>query len=77
MRPPIDFTRWYFLNDADARALFEKQVDLFLASDTYRGLMIDRRFWPANVRSFEHRWSRYKRELGLLDFNDLIDIIKC
>jgi len=39
----------------------------------YRGLMIDRNFWPADVRSFERLWSSYKREMGLLDFADLID----
>ena len=39
----------------------------------YRGLMVDPRFWPASVRSFENLWSRYKRQAGLLDFTDLID----
>src|SRR5205807_2697814 len=40
----------------------------------HRGLMLDRRVWPAAVRDFEQRWSRYKRESGLLDFTDLIEI---
>jgi DNA helicase-2/ATP-dependent DNA helicase PcrA len=40
----------------------------------YRGLMINRNLWQANVRDFERSWSRYKRELALLDFPDLIEI---
>src|SRR5581483_2545793 len=36
-----------FLNDPDARALFEKQIDLFLATDNYRGLMVDLEDFPA------------------------------
>jgi DNA helicase II / ATP-dependent DNA helicase PcrA len=39
-----------------------------------RGLLVNRNLWPANVRNFEHKWSRYKRELKLLDFCDLIEI---
>jgi hypothetical protein len=38
-----------------------------------RGSMIDRRHWPAEVRDFEALWSRYKRNVGLLDFADLIE----
>ncbi|HTZ96267.1 MAG TPA: glycosyltransferase [Terriglobales bacterium] len=30
-----------FLNDPDARARFRQQIDAFLASDKYRGLMVD------------------------------------
>jgi DNA helicase-2/ATP-dependent DNA helicase PcrA len=40
----------------------------------HRGLIIDPRLWPASVHDFEREWSRYKRELGLLDFTDLIEI---
>jgi superfamily I DNA/RNA helicase len=40
----------------------------------YRGLMIDPHHWPISVRDFERDWSRYKREMGLLDFTDLIEI---
>jgi peptidoglycan-N-acetylglucosamine deacetylase len=40
-----DGTNWVdistFLNDADARALFRQQIDAFLATDKYRGLMVD------------------------------------
>jgi len=39
----------------------------------YRGLMIEPRFWPARVGGFERKWSRYKRDAGLLDFCDLIE----
>jgi superfamily I DNA/RNA helicase len=40
----------------------------------YRGLMIDPSRWPANVRDFEKKWVRYKRDRDLLDFCDLIEI---
>jgi len=39
----------------------------------YRSSMIDRQFWPANVREFEHSWSRHKRREGTRDFVDLIE----
>ncbi|HXR17611.1 MAG TPA: glycosyltransferase [Terriglobales bacterium] len=35
----VDITS--FLNDGDARALFRRQVDAFLATDKYHGLMVD------------------------------------
>jgi cellulose synthase/poly-beta-1,6-N-acetylglucosamine synthase-like glycosyltransferase/peptidoglycan/xylan/chitin deacetylase (PgdA/CDA1 family)/spore germination protein YaaH len=35
-----------FLNDADARATFRKQVSAFLASDHFRGLMVDFEAFP-------------------------------
>ena len=35
-----------FLNDPDARALFRKQVAMFLASDRFRGLMVDFEAFP-------------------------------
>ena len=37
-----------FLNDAQARALFRQQVAAFLASDKYRGLMVDFEAFPKN-----------------------------
>jgi DNA helicase-2/ATP-dependent DNA helicase PcrA len=40
----------------------------------YRGRMIDPKRWPAEIRDFERDWTRYKRESGLLDFSDLIDV---
>ena len=40
----------------------------------YRGLMIDPKRWPTKIRDFDRDWSRYKREMGLLDFSDLIDV---
>jgi peptidoglycan-N-acetylglucosamine deacetylase len=45
-----------FLSDPDARSLFRQQIDVFLASDKYRGLMID----------FED-FSLSKGEAGFLD----------
>lgn len=42
----------------------------------YRGRMIDRKRWPARVLDFERDWFRYKREMGLLDFTDLIDVCR-
>jgi cellulose synthase/poly-beta-1,6-N-acetylglucosamine synthase-like glycosyltransferase/peptidoglycan/xylan/chitin deacetylase (PgdA/CDA1 family)/spore germination protein YaaH len=45
-----DGTNWVdistFLNDPAARAEFRKQVDTFLASDKYRGLMVDFEEFP-------------------------------
>jgi DNA helicase-2/ATP-dependent DNA helicase PcrA len=35
--------------------------------------MLNPDFWPANVRDFNQRWSRYKQERGLFDFCDLIE----
>jgi peptidoglycan-N-acetylglucosamine deacetylase len=35
-----------FLNDPDARARFEKEIDAFLATDKYRGLMVDFEEFP-------------------------------
>ena len=40
----------------------------------YRGLMFPREGWPATLVAFEKRWTEYKRENGLLDFTDLIDV---
>ena len=37
-----------FLNDADARARFRQQIALFLATDKYRGLMVDFETFPKN-----------------------------
>jgi hypothetical protein len=54
----VDITS--FLNDADARSLFRQQVAAFLATDKYRGLMVDfeeipprpsRVTWPCCRRS--------------------------
>ncbi|HEX6504280.1 MAG TPA: glycosyltransferase [Terriglobales bacterium] len=39
-----------FLNDPDARALFEQQTMAFLATDRYRGLMIDFEDFPKNAQ---------------------------
>src|ERR1700678_1794637 len=36
-----------FLNDANARAAFRKQVAMFLSSDRYRGLMVDFEAFPS------------------------------
>src|SRR5438105_13097284 len=46
----FDGTDWVdvskFLNDADARARFRKQIGAFLATDNYRGLMMDFESFP-------------------------------
>jgi superfamily I DNA/RNA helicase len=39
----------------------------------YRGRMIPRALWPADLRQFESAWSEYKQQFGLLDFTDLIE----
>ncbi len=40
-----------FLNDPDARALFREQVAAFLASDHFRGLMVDFEDFPKKAQS--------------------------
>lgn len=40
----------------------------------FRGLMFPREGWPATLVEFDKRWTEYKRENGLLDFTDLIDV---
>src|SRR5690348_2366846 len=46
----FDGTEWVdisgFLNDENARAHFRQQIELFLASDKYRGLMVDFEAFP-------------------------------
>ncbi len=46
----FDGTEWTdisaFLNDPDARSHFRQQLDLFLATDRYRGLMVDFEAFP-------------------------------
>jgi superfamily I DNA/RNA helicase len=39
----------------------------------FRGLMIPQKGWPLALRQFEEKWTRYKQNLGLLDFTDLIE----
>jgi superfamily I DNA/RNA helicase len=39
----------------------------------YRGLLIPIKDWPLALRQFEAKWTRYKRDLHLLDFTDLIE----
>lgn len=38
-----------------------------------RGQMLDRRYWPAEIRAFSAKWESYKNAGGLLDFPDLIE----
>lgn len=38
-----------------------------------RGRMVRREHWSAKLSHFDQRWTRYKREHGLLDFCDLIE----
>ena len=40
----------------------------------YRGLIVDPSRWPATVREFDRKWVQYKRDRGLLDFSDLIEM---
>jgi DNA helicase-2/ATP-dependent DNA helicase PcrA len=39
----------------------------------YRGMMLDRASWPADVREFDSKWRRYKAANRLMDFCDLIE----
>jgi DNA helicase-2/ATP-dependent DNA helicase PcrA len=51
-----------------------KTGDVWLQElNRFRGLMIPPEAWPANLRDFAARWQRYKDDLGLLDFTDLIE----
>jgi cellulose synthase/poly-beta-1,6-N-acetylglucosamine synthase-like glycosyltransferase/spore germination protein YaaH/peptidoglycan/xylan/chitin deacetylase (PgdA/CDA1 family) len=52
----FDGTQWMsgvgaFLNDAEARARFRQQVAAFLASDKYRGLMVDFEDFPKSAQN--------------------------
>lgn len=38
-----------------------------------RNMMIPPDAWPSSLRDFSVRWQRYKDELGLLDFSDLVE----
>lgn len=50
----FDGSQWIdisdFLNDPDARANFRQQIDTFLASDKYRGLMVDFEDFPKKAQ---------------------------
>jgi peptidoglycan-N-acetylglucosamine deacetylase len=50
----FDGTDWIdisaFLNDSDARATFRQQIDTFLVSDRYRGLMVDFEDFPKKAQ---------------------------
>jgi cellulose synthase/poly-beta-1,6-N-acetylglucosamine synthase-like glycosyltransferase/peptidoglycan/xylan/chitin deacetylase (PgdA/CDA1 family)/spore germination protein YaaH len=50
----FDGTNWIdisaFLGDPDARASFRQQIDIFLASDRYRGLMVDFEDFPKKAQ---------------------------
>ena len=45
----VDITK--FLNDSDARQLFRQQISAFLATDRYRGLMIDFEDFPKSAQT--------------------------
>ena len=59
--------------DEDSEA--EKDGDKELQRlSRFRGLMLPPELWPKTVAEFAQRWTEYKRENGLLDFTDLIEI---
>lgn len=39
-----------------------------------RARMVDRKLWPAQVRSFAAAWEGWKDEAGLIDFTDMIEL---
>jgi superfamily I DNA/RNA helicase len=47
---------------------------LLQALNRCRGLLLDRAAWSPQIREFANTWNRYKRDLGLLDFCDLIEV---
>jgi DNA helicase-2/ATP-dependent DNA helicase PcrA len=46
--------------------------ELIGALDRLRAGMVDRDDWPANVRGFAERWEAWKREVGAVDYTDMI-----
>jgi superfamily I DNA/RNA helicase len=59
--------------DEDAEAEKDGDTELQRLS-RFRGLMLPPELWPKTVAEFAQRWTEYKRENGLLDFTDLIEI---
>lgn len=39
-----------------------------------RGMMVERRFWRAELATFDAAWTAFKAENGLVDFTDLIEL---
>lgn len=63
----------------------EDIVELFIPGETagdcacremgvLRSRMIDREQWPERVKDFAKLWDRWKADVGLMDFTDLIEI---
>ena len=47
--------------------------ELHLEYQIYRAKMIDREIWPYHVKGFAEPWEKWKAELGVMDFTDLIE----
>jgi ATP-dependent DNA helicase UvrD/PcrA len=81
LNPGLAITSVKGRNQLDGEEGIEDQRDqpdragdaLLQALNRLRGSLVDRNLWPATVRNFEQRWTRYKRALNLLDFCDLIE----
>lgn len=50
-----------------------KGEEMFLRIQNYRARMIDPTFWDRQAREFYRLWCRWKEELGLVDFTDLLE----
>src|ERR1019366_6860149 len=57
----------------DATELAKDGDQILQRLNRYPGLMIPQKGWPLTLRQFEEKWTRYKLNLGLLDFTDLIE----
>lgn len=47
--------------------------DLLAQLNVYRARMVKKELWLPSVLDFYRHWERYKREEGLMDFQDLIE----
>lgn len=47
--------------------------ELIGALDRLRASQSDPQDWPVNVREFETRWTAWKREVGAVDFSDMVE----
>jgi superfamily I DNA/RNA helicase len=46
---------------------------LLSATNIYRNKIINPQMWPANVTQFKQKWDAFKKNIGAVDFTDLIE----
>jgi len=47
---------------------------LFLKYETLRAKMLDRQAWPTSIKYFADWWESWKKDNGLIDFTDMIEL---